>query len=170
MFSPFREDFIGKWDICFTSRFTYSLVCCLSERCDDSEFKCDNLNPVLLSVFLLFSLPQLPPSQISQTQFSFMPFPEISHSTFHSCFTNYSQLPNPLSSFDSRWHLSLSQLLKTGVIPNILGWYVHKQLLPFPQFVMVVIFCPCRLCRSTSLGLASSCYCVPLLCPQSAQC
>lgn len=35
-----------------------------------------------------------------------------------------------------------------------------RQFLPFPQFVIVVIFCPYRLCKSTSLGLASS-----LLCP-----
>lgn len=87
-------------------------------------------------------------------------FPEISYSTFHSCFSNYSQLPNPLSSFDSMWHLSLSQLLKSGIVPHILGWHVCRQFLPFPQFVIVLIFCLHRLCKSTSPGLASS-----LLCP-----
>lgn len=76
-------------------------------------------------------------------------FSEMSHSIFHSCFSNYSKLPNPLSPFDLRWHLNFSQLLKSGVVPHILGWHLCKQLLPVPQFVMVVAFVHADLLHQT---------------------
>lgn len=120
MLSSSREDFTGKWDICFTSRFTRPVVCCLSGRCDNSESSSaiilNCINEWLVAGFfaMVATLTGFSDS------FALSLFPGMSHSTFHSCFSNYSQLPNPIPSFDSRWHLSLSQLLKSGVFPRIL--------------------------------------------------